>query len=194
MIPTSPKDSNASNDQGKHAERLGLLGQEQMSEHQRRLANGLINGPRKGVAGPFVPLLYTPRILEVVEPLGSELRFRGELDRRVHELVVCFVAARTKNKFEWDVHSQSARDLGIAAQQIEALHDEIAPSDLLPQEDAALQFVQQLLTSNRVDDDVFSKAVEFFGSSGVVELTAVTGYFTMACWLINITESTSAWM
>jgi 4-carboxymuconolactone decarboxylase len=190
VVPTSPHDSNTRNEP---AERLGLLGLDEMSEHQRRLATGLINGPRKGVVGPFIPLLYTPQLLEVIEPLGSELRFRGELDRRVHELVVCLVAATAKNQFEWDVHSQSARDLGVAANQLEALHERFMPSDVHPQETAALEFVQQLLTSSYVDDDVFSRAVEFLGSSGVVELTAVAGYFTMVCWLINVTQSTPTW-
>jgi len=164
-----------------------------MTPDQRRVAETLVAGPRKGVVGPFVPLLYAPNLLQLVEPLGAELRFRGALDRRVHELVVCLIAAVTTNTFEWDVHSKAALELGVREDQIATLRQGLVPSDLDVDEATALDFAAQLLASNNVEDDVFAAAVRLFGSSGVVELTTVVGYFVMVCWLINVAQPTVRW-
>lgn|GEM_PF-4699058 len=142
-MPASPRDSASSNDHDEQSARLPLLDFADMTDEQRRLATELIEGPRKGVVGPFVPLLYAPHLFQVVEPLGSELRFRGELDRRVHELVVCLVAATTKNQFEWDIHSRSARELGVSERQLESLRHGSAPPDLASHEHAALAYCAQ---------------------------------------------------
>ncbi len=193
MSPEPLPDPDARREPENRVERLPLLEIDDMTEHQRRLAARLIEGPRKGVVGPFVPLLYTPRLLEVVEPLGAELRFHGTLDRRVHELVVCLIAAKTANEFEWDIHSRAALDLGVADDQVKVLRSGSVPVDLPANETAALQFVEQLLATNNVDDALFSRVVDDFGPSGVVELTTVAGYFVMACWLINVARTSPAW-
>lgn len=193
MTPTPPHAARSEGSPSERIPRLPLIELAQMTNDQRRVADELTKGPRKGVVGPFVPLLYAPQLLEVVEPLGSELRFRGELGRRVHELSVCFIAATTKNAFEWDIHSQLALTLGVTADQIEALRHGLLPTDLPEDELAALHFVDQLLASNDVDDEVYAKALEFLGAAGVVELTTVVGYFILVCWLINVARSSSTW-
>ena len=48
------------------AERLPLPADAQMSDEQRAAAQALIDGPRKGVYGPFLPLLRSPQLLERV--------------------------------------------------------------------------------------------------------------------------------
>ena len=42
------------------AERLPLPANESLSDDQRKAAKALIDGPRKAVFGPFVPLLRSP--------------------------------------------------------------------------------------------------------------------------------------
>ena len=56
---------------------------------QRAAAQALIDGPRKGVYGPFLPLLRSPQLLDRVARLGEHLRFGGTLDARVRELATC---------------------------------------------------------------------------------------------------------
>jgi 4-carboxymuconolactone decarboxylase len=171
------------------SERLPLLSEDLWNPDQRRVAESLKNGPRKGVVGPFIPLLYAPSISERIEPLGSELRFFGTVDRRVHELVVCFVAAATRNEFEWAVHVPVALSLGVSAAQIDALRRSVTPENLTDDEATALEFALSLLERNEVSDQVFDRAKASFSESGVVELTAVVGYFVMVCWLLNVART-----
>jgi 4-carboxymuconolactone decarboxylase len=86
-------------DQGTGAERLPLPPMAQMDAAQRAAAQALIDGPRKAVYGPFVPLLRTPPLLDRVAALGEALRFGGQLDTRVRELVTCAAAAHVGNQF-----------------------------------------------------------------------------------------------
>jgi 4-carboxymuconolactone decarboxylase len=39
---------------------------------------------------------------------------------------------------------------------------------------------------NEVSDQVFEEAIRYFGQPGVVELTAIVGYFIMVCWFLNV--------
>ncbi|MGA2433518.1 MAG: carboxymuconolactone decarboxylase family protein [Acidimicrobiales bacterium] len=186
MNPTTSTDSSDEGVRGATYERLPLLSDDLLDPDQRRVAEALKNGPRKGVVGPFIPLLYAPNISERIEPLGSELRFFGTIDRRVHELIVCFIAARTSNQFEWAVHAPVALSLGASEQQINALRNGQTPEDLTEQESVALRFVSSLIERNEVSDQDFDEATTHFGKPGVVELTAIVGYFVMVCWLLNV--------
>jgi 4-carboxymuconolactone decarboxylase len=185
----TPTTSNRSDNDGSNRvtdERLPLLADDQLDADQRRVADALKNGPRKGVVGPFIPLLYAPNISERIEPLGSELRFFGTIDRRVHELIVCLVAATTHNQFEWAVHVPVALSLGVTEQQIDALRTGSTPEDLRDDEAVALDFASSLMERNEVSDQVFAEATTHFGQPGVVELTAIVGYFVMVCWFLNV--------
>jgi len=103
------------------AERLPMPPAESMSDAQRAAAQALIDGPRKAVFGPFVPLLQSPALMERIGSLGETLRFDSALDARVRELVTCAVARHVSNQFEWGVHAPVAVKAGVSAQAIEAL-------------------------------------------------------------------------
>jgi hypothetical protein len=49
---------------------------------QREAADELINGPRRGVHGPFRSLLHRPPLLRAVAKVGESLRYEGTLDER----------------------------------------------------------------------------------------------------------------
>ena len=186
MKPTTSAHADSEGSDHVIRERLPLIADDQLDADQRRVAQALKNGPRNGVVGPFIPLLYAPNISERIEPLGSELRFFGTLDRRVHELIVCLVAATTRNKFEWAVHVPAALSLGVSEQQIDAIRSGQTPQDLAVNEAVAFEFATSLMASNEVSDELFDAATAHFGQSGVVELTAVIGYFVMMCWILNV--------
>ena len=63
-------------------ERLPLPPTDAMTEPQRVAAQALIDGPRKGVYGPFLPLLRSPELLDRVGRVGEYLRFQSVLDAR----------------------------------------------------------------------------------------------------------------
>jgi 4-carboxymuconolactone decarboxylase len=170
-------------------DRLPLPEPGEMSAAQREAADALIAGPRKGVYGPFLPLLRSPQLLDRVARLGEYLRFESVLDARVRELVICAVARRVTNQFEWAMHAPLAQKAGVSPATLEALRAGARAKDLPADEEAALDFCAELLATHGASEPTYAAALSQFGEQGVVELTTLIGYFAMACWLMNVAHT-----
>ena len=88
---------------------------------QQEAADELINGPRRGVYGPFRPLLHRPPLLRAVAKVGESLRYEGTLDAALREWTICVVARELSNVFEWDMHLPLAAAAGVPAAALAAL-------------------------------------------------------------------------
>jgi 4-carboxymuconolactone decarboxylase len=172
-----------------NAERLPLPAEAAMAPAQREAAQALINGPRKGVYGPFLPLLRSPVLLDRVARTGEYLRFDSVLDARVRELATCAVARHVGNQFEWTMHAPLAVKAGVAAAAIETLRLGACPKALKPDEEAALDFTHELLRTHGTSDPTYAAALQAFGEQGVVELATLVGYFAMVSWLMNVART-----
>lgn len=171
------------------AERLPMPPADTMSEAQRKAAQTLIDGPRKGVFGPFIPLLQSPALMERIGSLGEYLRFDSQLDARVRELVTCLVAREVGNQFEWLLHAQAAVKAGVSAEAIEALRLGRRAAPLADDEQLALDFALELLRHHGVSEPTYAAAEARFGKQVVVELSALVGYFAMVCWVMNVAHT-----
>jgi 4-carboxymuconolactone decarboxylase len=170
-------------------ERLPLPAAAAMTEAQRTAAQALIDGPRKGVYGPFLPLLRSPALLDRVARVGEYLRFESGLDARIRELVTAAVARHVGNQFEWVMHAPLAVKAGVAESAVEALRVGARPKGLRADEEAALDFAFELLRTHGTSDPTYAAALQAFGEAGVVELTSLVGYFVMVCWLMNVART-----
>jgi 4-carboxymuconolactone decarboxylase len=172
-------------------ERLPMPAPATMNDAQRAAAQALIDGPRKGVYGPFLPLLRSPQLLERVAKMGEYLRFESVLDARIRELATCAVARHTSNQFEWLMHAPLAVKAGIAQPVLDALEQGARPKQLRPDEEAALDFTRELLATHGASDAAYAQALACFGEQGVVELATLVGYFAMVCWVMNVARTPS---
>jgi 4-carboxymuconolactone decarboxylase len=169
------------------AERLPMPTADAMSDAQRRAAQALIDGPRKAVFGPFVPLLQSPVLMERIGALGEYLRF--DSSTRVRELVTCAVARHVGNQFEWVLHASHAVKAGVSADAIEALRLGRRAAPLAEDEQIALDLAQELLHNNGLSEPTYAAAEARFGKQAVVELSALVGYFAMVCWVMNVART-----
>lgn len=171
------------------AERLPMPAADAMNEAQRQAAQALIDGPRKGVYGPFLPLLRSPVLLDRVAKVGEYLRFDSVLDARIRELATCAAARHVSNQFEWTMHAPLAVKAGVNEQAIEALRVGARPRQLKDDEETALDFTRELLQQHGTSDPTYQRAKECFGEQGVVELATLIGYFVMVSWLMNVART-----
>ena len=110
-------------------ERLGPPGT--LDAAQQEAADELINGPRRGVYGPFRPSLHRPPLLRAVAKVGETLRYEGTLDGALREWTICVVPRELSNVFEWDMHLPLAAAAGVPADALAALDSgEQSPDDL----------------------------------------------------------------
>lgn len=170
-------------------ERLPMPAAQSMTPAQRAAAQALIDSPRKGVYGPFLPLLRSPVLLDRLAKVGEYLRFESVLDARIRELVTCAAARHVSNQFEWTMHAPLAQKAGVAAGTLEALRQGARPRNLPLDEETALDFTRELLTSHGTSDPTYAAATQAFGEQGVVELTTLIGYFVMVSWLMNVART-----
>ena len=171
-------------------ERMPLPPMESMTREQKAAAQALIDGPRKGVYGPFLPLMRSPVLLDRVARVGEYLRFESVLDARIRELVTAAAARHVGNQFEWHMHAPLAVKAGVDAGAIDALRQGARPATGLKDDEAlALDFALELLRTNGSSEPTYERAVRSFGENGVVELTTLIGYFVMVNWLMNVAHT-----
>ena len=173
-------------------ERIAMPEHESLTSEQRSIVESLTNGPRKGVVGPFIPLMHAPNLLNLMEPLGAELRFRGRLSQRIRELVICAVARHTSNQFEWNVHASLALDAGVLQSTLAALLEGRVSASCPVDERVALEFTQRLMSTHGVPDSLFDEIRSFLGEDEIVELCTLVGYFVTVCWIMNVARTSSS--
>ncbi|MBA2960681.1 MULTISPECIES: carboxymuconolactone decarboxylase family protein [Ramlibacter] len=170
-------------------ERMPLPPSEAMSEAQRAAAQALIDGPRKGVYGPFLPLLRSPELLDRVARMGEYLRFGSVLPARVREFATCIAARHAGNQFEWHMHAPLAQQAGVEAAVLDALRQGARPAGLAGDDALVLDFSGELLHQHGCSEPTYARAVDRWGEQGVVELTALLGYFVLVSWVMNVAHT-----
>jgi 4-carboxymuconolactone decarboxylase len=167
-------------------ERLPPLDPARMDETQRAAAQALIDGPRKGVFGPFVPLLRSPDLMERMGRVGEYLRFGNTIPARLNELAIAIVAHHTSNAFEWQLHVPLAQRAGVGRETLEEIGAGRRPASMAADEADVHDFVLELLRTNFVSDARYEAVLAHFGERGVVDLVATVGYFVAVCLVMNV--------
>lgn len=157
---------------------------------QQDAANELINGPRRGVYGPFRPLLHRPPLLRAAAKVGEILRYEGTLDTALREWTICVVARELSNVFEWDMHLPLAAAAGVPDGALAALDTGgPSPQDLRADLALARTVASELVREHRLSDKTWEAALLLWGEAKVVELLTLVGYFAMVCWLMNVART-----
>jgi len=170
-------------------ERMPPLPAAKMTDAQRKAAEEMIAGPRKGVKGPFVPLLRSPELMDRLQKVGEYLRFQSSLDQRISELVMLVVSRDWTQQFEWFVHVPLGRKAGISEDTVAALSDGRRPSGMSEDEQVAYDFCEELLRNKGVSETTYRRAVDRFGENGVIDMLGVAGYFTTVSMIMNVAHS-----
>ncbi|THF54985.1 carboxymuconolactone decarboxylase family protein [Pseudothauera rhizosphaerae] len=172
------------------SERLPLPAADMMNEAQRAAAQMLIDGPRKGVKGPFVPLLRSPVLMERLAKVGEYLRFESALPARIGEFATLVVARHVSNQFEWAIHHPLALAAGTRAGTLDDLAaGSQCPRDMDESEAVACAFAGELLQHHGVSDPTYAAALALWGERGVVELSTLIGYFACVSWVMNVART-----
>ena len=178
-------------------ERLPPLAAHQLSAEQQAAAQALIAGPRGALYGPFVPLLRSPELMECAQRMGAYLRYRSAIGTRLSELAILVTAREWDQQVEWAIHAPIAAGSGIGADVIAVIAQRRRPAVLQPDELAVYDFCIELHRQKRVSDVTWASALALFGEQGVVDLSAINGYYALLAMVMNaaqtaVPESTAA--
>ncbi len=159
------------------------LNQEQLSVYDE------IAGSRGGrVGGPFQVLLHIPEIARRTAIAGAYLRFESVLPAEVRELAIITAARANECAYEWAAHAILARQAGVQEQAIAAVLGGGSLADLQAADVHVIEFVRDLLETNRASEGAFQSAMRRFGVQGLAELAATAGYYGMLACVLNAFE------
>jgi 4-carboxymuconolactone decarboxylase len=165
--------------------RIPLPTREDLDEAQRAVWDGVVSGPRGQVIGPLRAAIHNPELARRWSAMGEALRFNTSLPKRLSELAIVVTGRRWSSQVEWWVHARAAAEAGIAPAIIEAIRDGHPPVFDAADEALVYSFARELQHDGRVGEATYAAAREAFGVRGVVELTALVGYYTMVSMTLN---------
>lgn len=168
--------------------RFDDLPPEKYTDAQRKVAEEIATGPRGAVGGPFPTWLRRPELASRIADLGTYIRFQRTLPVNLVSIAILMTARHWQCQYEWDFHTKTAIKAGISQRAIDRILAKEAPDDLSPEEKAAYDFCLALHRDRQVSDAVFATARTALGEENLVELIAISGYYTMMAMVLNVSE------
>ena len=170
-------------------DRLPPLPEEKWTEDQRAAVHAFSEGRGYPPIGPFWVLLYSPEVMLRAKAMGDYLRYRNSLPKDISEMVILMTARVWSQQFEWGHHVVYALEAGLPRAHIDAIADGRRPDGMSLSQAAAYEFTHELNTNRRVSDPTHDKVKQFFGDKGVVDMAAVSGYYTMLAMVMNVAQT-----
>jgi 4-carboxymuconolactone decarboxylase len=165
--------------------RIKLFPTGDMNAEQRRVHDEIVGGARGKIVGPLRAALHNPELAERMSRLGELLRFRTGLAPRLSELAILVTARHWDSEFEWFQHEPIAAKAGLSRASIDALAQGRPPATPAADESTVHDYCAELLATHAVSDGNYRRALELLGERGVVELTALIGYYSMVALTLN---------
>jgi 4-carboxymuconolactone decarboxylase len=159
-----------------------------MTPEQRRVYDAIVAGPRKTLVGPLRAALHSPELADKWQQLGELLRYRTSLPAQLSELAILVTARHCESQLEWLVHEDMARKAGLPGDIIDKLKARQRPDTADADSLVVYDYAHELNERNTVSETTYARARDRFGAVGVVELTALIGYYTMVAMTLNAHE------
>jgi 4-carboxymuconolactone decarboxylase len=168
--------------------RIPLVTEASMTDAQRRVYDAMMSGPRRSPpVGPLAAAMHRPELAEKWSDLGLVLRFNSSFEPRLREFVILLTGRFWDCQFEWFSHEAEARKAGLSERTIETLRHgggTFAAAD----EQSIHDYTIELLRDHHAGDATYKRILDAYGTAGIVELTALIGYYAMVALTLNAHE------
>jgi 4-carboxymuconolactone decarboxylase len=168
--------------------RIPLVSETNMTDAQRRVHDAMMSGPRRSPPiGPLAAAMHRPDLAEKWSDLGLVLRFNSSFPPRLREFVILLTGRHWDCQFEWFSHEAEARKAGLSNQSIETLRDG-GSTFRAADEQTIHDYATELLRDHHASDTTYQRILAAHGTAGIVELTALIGYYSMVALTLNAHE------
>ena len=168
--------------------RFKPIAESDMTEVQKQAVKDMIGGLRGSFNwdGPNALLLRSPELQSRTQRVGEYLRYKSAIPQRLNEFAILITARQWDAQGEWLQHQALAEKAGIAPATIADLKQGKRPGGMKDDEALVYQFLTELHATKTVSDGTFNAAKQKFGEQGVIDLTAVSGYYTMLAMILGV--------
>jgi alkylhydroperoxidase family enzyme len=126
--------------------------------------------------GPLNAYLYNPVTGQALFDVGNTFS-SSSLNPKVREIIILSTGGQWGSGYELYAHKLVAALYGVPTDAIGSLASGQAPVGLTGNDLIAAQFVQQLVSTYHVSDDLYDDAVAAFGETGVVDMVNLAGVY-----------------
>ena len=168
------------------AQRLPAIDPDDYSEEQMQAAADFEAARNRAVSGPFELMMHSPAVMSRARAFGDYLRFNSAIGNTLSELVILITAREWTQDYEWYAHYPIALEVGIDQEIADAIAEGRRPAGMSEDEEIVYDFSIELHRNRRVSDATFQRALERFGSKGVIDLTGINGYYTFLAMQMNM--------
>lgn len=168
--------------------RIPLPDRDALNEAQAAVWDRVVSGPRGRVIGPLRAVIHAPDLAARWSAFGEGLRYGTTIPKRQKELAIAITGRRYSAQVEWWVHAGGAREAGVPDSALDAIRDNTPPAFADADDAIVYAFARALHLHGGVTDAQHAAVVARWGVVGVVELTAVIGYYTMVSMMLNAQE------
>ena len=158
---------------------------EKMTDAQKKAVEEFRAARKRAVAGPFVPLLRSPEVMNRARAMGDYLRFKSVLPPRLSEFAILITARQWTQNYEWDAHHTLAMQGGSQSRDRAALADGRRPERMAEDEEILYTLCTELHRTQSVSDATYQRAVAKFGEQGVIDTIGISGYYTLLAMVLN---------
>ncbi|MBI80117.1 MAG: carboxymuconolactone decarboxylase family protein [Pseudomonadota bacterium] len=168
--------------------RFTIPDKDALNTQQIKVINKIIDGPRGKVPSPIYKWLVKPELADRAQLLGESIRYESSLRPELIEIIILLVARYWDSKYEWEFHKEIALDLGIPKSIIKSIKESQVPEFRSNQEECIYAFTKSILEKKIIEDDLYESAKNYFGEEGLVDMTALVGYYSFISMTINVFE------
>lgn len=166
--------------------RIPLFDPQHMTTAQAEVYNAVIRGPRGRLVGPLRAAMHNPVLADRWQRLGEVLRYDCVLPKRLTELAILVTARRWNSQLEWHIHAGDATAAGLDAAIVQAIANGAAPAFADLDEADVYAFARQLQGHGDVEEALYERLHQRWGTVGIVELSSVIGYYTLVAMTLNV--------
>lgn len=161
---------------------------ESLTPEQRPLGEAILKVSSIGLAGPYNPMLRSPKLGQLMYDLLFYLRWNSSLPNRLTEMAILMIGRQWTSNVEWYAHEPIAKKAGLDAGLIADLKANRRPAKMQADEAALYDFVSALFAHHQVPDDIFAMAKAVFSEQQIVDLTATAGTYVTIAALLAMAE------
>src|SRR5580700_7090430 len=170
-------------------DRMPPIPKDKMTDAQKKAADELVAGPRGVVAGPFVPLLRSPELMSRLQKTGEYLRFQNSIGQKLTEFVILMTARQWTQQYEYSAHAPLAIKAGVKPEIVTAIAEGRRPTAMATDEEVVYDFCSELRQNQSVTDATYARAISAFGEQGVIDMSALVGYYTTLAIIMNVART-----
>ena len=155
--------------------------QEQLELYESTRASGGLLG------GPNIAYLRIPKFMRLNQATIGYLR-SNSLPPRLRQLAVLRTVKYWGAKFAWAFHVPASLKEGVEQDIIDDIEKGREPVSASPKDKAVLRICTELLETHRLSDEAYQAAIDMFGETGLADIVATAGCYSLTSLTLNAFE------